>query len=242
VGITAIIERQVAQWNAENAAAAERGISGASRLPVVTISRELGSGGAIVAKTVAENLNCSLIGYSIVETAACNLGLPKEALDCMDEKLKSQFKSWFDASFCGGVDQGDYHHCMVAIIRSMIELGAVVLLGRGAAFVDTSRRKINVRVIAPKEVRIERVMTRNGCNRRSALLAIEKSDKERSKFIKQVYGKEWRRSAEYDLVINTANTDITRVSALITCAWQIYRDDPIIEKENLRNIQLSGWP
>ena len=239
MGIEAIIERQVAQWNAERAAARERGNKTLTLLPVVTISRQLGSGGGTVARKVAEDLDCSLVGYGIVDTVAGNLGLPKDILNCMDEKLKSQFKSWFDSSFCGEVDQDDYHRYMVAIIRSMAELGAVVFLGRGAAFVDTERRKINVRIIAPKPVRIERVMKRHGSTQKAAVDAIEKSDRERTKFIRKVFGKDWNDPTNYDLIINTTSVDVTHVSALVECAWKthcdVYRSKGVACSQNNRS-------
>ena len=225
MGIGAIIERQVSLWNTEKAAASERGAKARQLSAVITVSRELGSGGASVARSVAERLGCSLVGYSIVDTVSKNLGLPKDVLTYMDEKLKSQFLSWFDSSFCGEVDQSDYHRYMLATIRSLAELGGVVLLGRGGAFVETDRRKINVRVIAPKEVRIERIMERDRCDRKRAVDAIDKSDKTRTKFIRSVFDRDWRNPIHYDIVINSAHMDVAHAAALVACAWHNYSKD-----------------
>ncbi len=218
--ISEIVERQVAGWNAAGAAARERSLRRPPALPVVTVARELGSGGAETAKRVAENLGCCLVGYSIVDSVAAALGFSKEVLNFMDERLKSEFMSWFDSSFCGEMDQRDYHQYMKAMIRSLTELGSVVFLGRGAAFVKTRRRKINVRIVAPKEERVRRVKARLHLNEREALAEIDKSDKMRTKFIRAAYHREWSDPAEYDFVINTAKIDIPHAAAMIESVWR----------------------
>ena len=221
-----IVERQVARWNAASIAAKERSVYKEPSLPVVTIARELGSGGADVAKLVAQKLNCSLVGYSIVDSIANDLGLPKKILDFMDERLKSEFMSWYDASFCGEMDMHDYHHYMRATIRSLAELGSIVFLGRGAAFVTTKRRKIDVRVVAPRNERIRRIAERKHLREHDAVHEIEKSDKARMKFIRSAYQRDWSDPSGYNFVINTGQLSIPQAAAMIEDVWyRIYEEE-----------------
>ena len=228
MGIAEILERQVAQWNAEQAAR-QRALEKSLPVPIVTISRQLGSGGAEVAKQVALRQDCALAGYDIVNSIAGSLGISKDLLACMDERLKSKFKSWFDSSFCGEVDQEDYHRYMKATIRSLAELGSVVMLGRGAAFVKTNRPKINVRIVAPRSLRIERLTARRNSTAREAEELIDRSDRERAKFIRTVYGRSWDDELAYSLVINTADMDIPHAATMIEMAWQTRRDDAVAQ-------------
>lgn len=228
MGIAEIMERQVAQWNAEQAAR-QRALEKSLPVPIITISRQLGSGGAEVAKQVAIRQDCALAGYDIVNSIAGSLGISKELLTCMDERLKSRFKSWFDSSFCGEVDQEDYHRYMKATIRSLAELGSVVMLGRGAAFVKTNRPKINIRIVAPRMLRIERVSNRRSITRKASQELIDTSDRERARFIQTVYGKDWDDSLNYSLVINTQDIDILHAATLIEAAWQNRRDDAVAQ-------------
>ena len=180
------------------------------------------------------------MGYSIVDSIATDLGLPKEILDFMDERLKSEFMSWYDSSFCGEMDQHDYHHYMRATIRSLAELGSIVFLGRGAAFVKTKRRKINVRIVAPREDRIRRIIARLHLNEREAVQEMEKSDRARAKFIRTAYQKDWSDPSGYDFVINTAHMSIAQAAGMIEETWQrIYEEEEakaaLLQQNELRS-------
>ena len=61
--------------------------------PVIAISRQLGSGGAEIAKGVAKRLDCQVIGWSIVNEVAKRSEVREELLSALDEQAKIQVKS-----------------------------------------------------------------------------------------------------------------------------------------------------
>jgi hypothetical protein len=80
-----------------------------------------------------------------------------------------------------------------------------VIMGRGVNFLLKGiPLAFRVRVVAPIEKRIERVMERDGVNSENARWLIEKADREMAGSIYLIYGKDWDNPAEYDVVFNTS--------------------------------------
>ncbi len=217
----AIVNSQILRWNAERKAAAERAAASAAPRPVVTVSRELGSGGAEMAAEVASRLECEFIGYRMVNEIAKRSKVCDELMRALDERTRSQQDRWIDAMIKKwDFDETDYYKHLLVAVRSLAEIGSVVILGRGACFVKTERPKIKVRVIAPLEQRIARVMKRIDCDEKKAAETIEKNDHERKKFIKQLFNKDVTDPLHYDIVINTGTVHIACAAAVIESAWR----------------------
>ena len=99
-------------------------------------------------------------------------------------------------------------------------MGSVVLLGRGAGFVPRSRPRLDVRVIAPLDQRVERVAVQRELNRQQAQKICERTDKERGDFVRRLFDADWADPSHYDLVINTAKLDIPTAVTLLETAWR----------------------
>lgn len=225
-GIHKLVDRQIARWRAEQKIRAESALDQATPRPVITISREYGSGGAEVAKEVAIRLNCELVGTSIVTEIAKSKKVREDLIAAMDEKVRSSLQLWLDKYILDhALDQDTYHRAMLEVLRSFIELGSVVILGRGAAYISTRRPKVNVFIVAPMENRIERVMQRLDCDRKEAIAEIKKSDEDRAFFIEKVFGKKWDDAHAFDAVINTGKVHISCVAAIVEALWFRYITD-----------------
>jgi hypothetical protein len=78
-------------------------------------------------------------------------------------------------------------------------------MGRGGNFLLKGIPYVlRVRVIAPIEKRIEKVMEKEGVNSENARWMIEKADHEMAGAIYLIYGKDWDNPAEYDMVFDTS--------------------------------------
>jgi len=191
--------------------------------PVITISRQLGSGGACIADLVAKRLDCELVGYRIINEVAEKAEVRKEMAAKLDEKSRSQLDIWFDGLFNrDAIDDGEFHRLLVGAVRSFSEMGSVVILGRGAGMVEIHRPRVNVRVVAPMELRIQRVMDRKQCSRDEAIGQIDDSDTNRRRFIKKEFAADWDDALNYDFVINTGTIPIACAAAIIETAWLRY--------------------
>lgn len=221
--IRVIVERQISRWNAERKAMEENAKEETTPRPVITISRQLGAGGAEIAHKVARRLECELIGWRVVNEVAERIDVRQEIAQMLDEKTRSLISSWFNQlRNTPTVDEDAYHRMLIGTVRSFMELGSVVLLGRGANFVTTERPKVKIQVIAPLEYRIRRLMVRDHMSRNEALGAIEESDTQRSRYIRRLFGEDWANPLHYNLTINTADLPSDVSAALIEAAWLRY--------------------
>ena len=94
--------------------------------------------------------------------------------------------------------------------------GGVVIMGRGGNFLlkDISHA-YRIRVQAPIEARIERVVTREGVDQQTARWLCDKTDSERSCFLHAIYGKRWDDPAEYDRVFDAGQQEVDAIVLLV---------------------------
>ncbi|MBN2798823.1 MAG: cytidylate kinase-like family protein [Deltaproteobacteria bacterium] len=197
-----LVNQQVASWNAEKRAMEER-LSRARPKPIVTISRQLAAGGRQVAERVAEGLEYALIDKEVVNEIARRSEVRRDLVEAVDERTRSYIHGWIEGALRGwDFDEGDFHQYLLMVVHSFSRLGAVVILGRGANFIPVDRPALHVRVIAPVEDRIARLM-HTGKTRDEAVLALRDSDAHRGGFVRKVFHADWEDPQAYDLVINT---------------------------------------
>lgn len=219
--VNQIVEQQIARWIAEKNRYHKPLDQPSVLKPVVTVSRMLGSGGADIARGVAERLGCQLMGVKLIDEIANRGDVRRELVDAMDEKARSEVHNWLESLLAGKVfGHGDYYHFLLETVESLSRLGSVVILGRGAAFVPRLRPRLDVSVIAPLEHRMQRLMDREGYTRSAAQDAIRRSDGERKRFVRTLFGKEWLDPENFDVVLNTANIGLDTAVTMIESAWQ----------------------
>jgi cytidylate kinase len=191
-------------------------------MAIITISREFGSGGTEIGHSLA-----TILGYEYVDRSKI-----MEDMKAMGEewgKLGEEFDEhspnlWerYDWSFRG----------FVALTQSIIlDYGLkdkVVLIGRGGNFLFKDvPYALRIRLIMPKEARIDRLMREQDINQKTASGLIEKADKEMSHSIHMTYEKDWDDPAEYDMrfdlsvkneqeVIGIVKEELVRKEALNT--------------------------
>jgi len=164
-------------------------------MSILTISREYGSGGREIGQAVTKTLQYEYVDKDkmLADIRATGPRWEQWARE-LDEHCPSVWEK-YDWSFRG----------FAALIQSVILNYAlkdnVVIMGRGGNFLlKDIPHAFRVRVVAPAEARIERIMKREGLDKDMARLLCEKSDGERSCFIHAIYGKRWDDTGEYDEV------------------------------------------
>lgn len=176
-------------------------------MTIVAISRELGSGGTAIAAAVAKALNFEYVEREILLQAAQAHGVPEEKIADVDERRLSLWER-FDE------EKRRYLIFIEAAYYSFAEKGNVVTAGRGGPFFlrDVSHA-LKVRIMAPFEVRVKRVMEQEKVDQRTATARVRTYDRELSARIDYLFGLDWTLPEHYDLVINTGAD-----------AWQFYTD------------------
>jgi YjbE family integral membrane protein len=168
-------------------------------MAVVTISRERKNGCVEIGEAVARQLGYEFVDrnciYSHLQAAGEKWGkMAKE----LDEERPTLWEK-YDREYRG----------FIALIESIIydyaAKGQAVILGRGSAFLlHDMPQVLKVRLYAPLEVRIERLMAAEKMDRITAQGIIEKTDKSRAGYVQAIYGKQLKDTENYDLIFNTA--------------------------------------
>jgi len=198
-------------------------------MSILTISREFGSGGREIGQAVAALLNYAYIDKHRVLSDLKAAGKEWEKWGKeLDEHCPTIWEK-HDWSFRG------FSALMQSCIFDYALKGRVVIMGRGGNFLlKDIPSALRVRIVAPLEKRIERIMIRESVDRGTAKWLADKTDNERACFIRSIYGKEWDDPNEYDIVCDTGRLDEKEIIKLI--------NDNLLEKEQfateLKTLQL----
>ncbi len=172
--------------------------------PLITISREKGSGGRIIAQLVVKKLESpwKLYHKEIIEEIAKNSHLERKLIEEIDEKKLSLIEEMIDDFFGKKyLSLTRYQKLLTQTIAKIVQRGYAVIVGRGAEYLAPYALK--VRIICEMEQRIKNLMKYEKLTRDEAINLIEKSDKERADFIRTLYHHDIKKAHHYDLVIRT---------------------------------------
>jgi cytidylate kinase len=175
-------------------------------MAILTISREYGSGGREIGKRVAARL-----GYRYADKELLFQDLEKggprwgRAARELDEVCPTVWER-YDWEYRG----------YVALVESLILTYAaadkVVIIGRGGSFLLAGVPFcLRVRLLAPLEVRIGRIMERERQGREAVERLISRVDGDRACFIKANYGAEWNEDRFFDMTLNTGTLTYDQV-------------------------------
>ena len=194
----------------------------------ITISRQLGAGGAFIGQQLANELNIFFADREIIRDAAKQLSTVEENLESREEKMLSFWHSFFK-----GMPQNDVitvpsiapeleftdqelFDVEAKIIQRIVEKRPAVILGRCGFYVLREQPKhVSVFLHADKAFRIQQVQELYNLSAEAATKMIDKSDKERAVYCKNFTGMEWANAANYDLSIDTGKLPFRKAVELI---------------------------
>lgn len=172
--------------------------------PFITVAREPGSGGAPIAKAVAETLGFTYLDEQIVDEIASSTKKRREVIQAVDEKSRNAIEDMVHSMINQEyVDDVKYVTELVKVILAYAHQGHVVMLGRGANFITPFAKGLHVNITAPYAVRVKRAMDFEGLSETQAKKVIAAVEKERSSFVKQYFKHDINKPNSYDLTLNT---------------------------------------
>jgi cytidylate kinase len=166
-------------------------------MAIIVISRELAALGDETAGELAKLLNYKLVDKNILEKKIKIFGVENKNFKKYDE-----CKPGFWASL--SQDRDNYLHYLKTALLSEAGAESAVIVGRGASAIFKNVPSVlSIFLVAPLEIRVERVKSYFHCDERKAKQIIEKSDSDRSGFHHYFFDVEWRNPENYHLTVNT---------------------------------------
>jgi len=178
-------------------------------MPVITLSREMGSLGTAIARRVADSLGYRFVWREVINRAASRAGAPEVALAEIDDLGLLDVRPTFR-------QRRAYRECVRQVIEELAAQDDVVIVGRaGQVVLRDAPNVLHVRVVAPRELRIRRTASRQKISLEAARAQVQESDRTRRAYLRRAYYVDWNAIELYDLVINTRRLTVVASAGLI---------------------------
>jgi cytidylate kinase len=221
----------------------------------MTVYAELGSDGEYVARAVAERLGLSFIdrhvlAHAVDDSLPTSRTVPEYDLARgrwvrqVAQRAITLARSPSDLRVfgdpppivsTGALSDEAYLRILQTILLELSRQGKVLIFGRGAeALLRDHPTSVHVRLVAPMDRRIRRVMELLQVERASAMEHIGRADSVHAGYLKYAVNVDWTDPSLYDLTVNTARFPEDRAVDLVVSSVNIlgYR----------RRVRRSGAP
>jgi cytidylate kinase len=200
-------------------------------MPVITISRELGSDGTQIAEAVAAKLGAAAVDKEVLAEMARQAGVAVEVIAQAEERLLAKPVMVSDEMRALLSPRGSertltearFVKQMAAAIQLLAQQGNVVFVGRGAQLVlKDAPQALHVHTYAAPAVRAARLQQRRGLpSVELALRAIHQADEQRQNWYRHFFsGTDWKHTKHYHLLIDTGRIPAAVATELILLAAQ----------------------
>ncbi|NEW81551.1 MAG: cytidylate kinase-like family protein [Mariniphaga sp.] len=193
---------------------------------VITISRQLGSGGAYIGQQLAKKLDIDYVDREILSLAAKQLALVEADLESRDERLLSFWNSFFHINGFAGDYQlppqmnfpfdREIFDAETEVIKHIARDRSSVIIGRcGFQILREHYNCISLFLHADIAFRSKRVQEIYNLTHKAALEMITKNDKARTSYIETFTRKKWFDATQFDLTLDTGKAGLDKSVELI---------------------------
>jgi cytidylate kinase len=194
--------------------------------PFIAISRQAGAGGQALATLLDEKIQklhseALFQGWQLCNQELCHMVAQDPALKNLVESLTrteyhSHAEDMLSQFIYGGASQDLVVKKMFHIMRAFALHGKVIFVGRGSSFLTRDLPLgIHVRLEAPMESRVKRMMGALQVDAKKAREAVEEKDKAKAELVKTFFHKDIRDPLNYDVVWNTDRVPMGEIVKLL---------------------------
>ena len=223
--ILAAAERQMQAW-AKTAEFADQSISrkfhqahAGQKKCFVTISREAGAGGSEIAAIAGKRLGWEVLDKNLLDRVAERFKLDRSMLNLVDETRSNWvydvLGTWMDNKV---IPHETYVSQLSRIILALAHKSNIIFVGRGARFLLPREKVLAVRLVAPAEFRVNRLMQVFKLSEADAHKYMLEADNGRREFVHRFFHHDITDPHLYDLVINTEGLGMEGAAAEIVAA------------------------
>ena len=178
-------------------------------MSLVAMSETVGSGGTEIGRALASALGWAFADREIITKAAESFGG-----DVMELRHATEEKPTLWDRF--RQSQRRYMTYVEAIVLEMAARDSVVLVGRASTVIlGAVPHALRVRVIAPEQMRAERIEREQGLTPQGALDYVRDADRELAARVRFLYHVDWEQPLLYDIVLNTERVSVERAVTVL---------------------------
>ena len=189
----------------------------------ITISRQLGSGGAYIGQQLAKQLDIFYADREIIDRVARQYAILEEDVASNDEKIISFWQSFLQFNTIStdmyvppklqAPTDKELFQAEAEIIEHIVHERSAVIIGRcGSYILRDTPNNIKIFLYGDIPFRIKRVQSLYQVSEDAAESMIEQSDKDRARYCRIVTNKEWdwNDSRNYDLAVDTSKLGVDK--------------------------------
>lgn len=194
---------------------------------VITISREFGSNGRIIAKELAEKLGVHFYDKDLLHMVQENCEIPYEELARVDEKAASRWRYPVENDY---QMQNKYRFEPIndvlfkeesKVIRELAAKEPCVIVGRCSNYLlQNEENHLSVYIYAPLAQRVINIMEREELDRKNAEALVKKMDKQRQYYYNYHTDEKWNDMEQYHLCIDSSKFTIEEIVNIIAAYCQ----------------------
>jgi cytidylate kinase len=180
-------------------------------MPVIAMTREMGSGGKDVAELLANRLDLQIVHHELVEHDIA------EKMGVRESTVHKFLESGPNIKDRLTVNRFELALHTTEEVLSLAEKGGVIIRGWGASrLLRPVRHVLSLRVCAPMDRRVETLMARVGLDDPvRAEQEIHKNDEAHRRVLRGLFDADWENPLHYDLVLNTAQLPIETCAGVV---------------------------
>jgi CMP/dCMP kinase len=197
-------------------------------VPLITVSRMVGAGGAELAARVAAMLGWRLVDNGLVDSVAQRLGVPVAEVVEREEKVPTLTQRLADALTLGAPEvltrrpttlppsEERILEVTANVIEEAVAAGPTVVVGRGAQWVLGEREdSLHVFCYAARAELAARIATRLSLSLKDAEKYVIESNRQREQYVRSHWNRSWLAQENYHLSLNTGWLGIDRAAAIV---------------------------
>ncbi len=174
-------------------------------VPVIAISRTMGSGGNEIARLVSERLGVGCYGEELLNAVAKQTQVNESLMNRLHESVATASDAWlYSLVFGKNVTRDAYQRHLITAVRALYRVGGVII-GRGAHLILAGRDVLRVRIVGTPEACAKRVAMQEGIEIAEARRRVKESNVKRNRFVRDQFKHGANDPMDFDLVINTDN-------------------------------------
>ena len=192
---------------------------------VITIGRQLGSGGREIGQKLSERLGIAFYDKELIRLASKQSGLKEEFFERVDEQkhfslfpgilgLRTSLTDDFFSNYY--LSNESLFRIQSEVMKNLAALGPCIFVGRCADYVMKDEKEcLNLFISSDLNDRIMRIAASHNITEGKAKELIERTDKGRSSYYNYFSGKTWGAAESYHLCVNSSLLGIDETVSLI---------------------------